>query len=62
LAEMRMVKWMCGIKLLDRVPSKGMRERLGLDDIILLLVWQQEWHPTCKKTEWWDAGVVICLG
>jgi len=18
-------------------------------------------HPACKKTEWWDAGVVICL-
>ena len=18
-------------------------------------------HPTCKKTEWWGAGVVICL-
>jgi len=24
------VKWMCGIKLQDRVPSKGLRERLGL--------------------------------
>jgi len=23
---------MCGIKLQDRVPSKGLRERLGLDD------------------------------
>jgi len=21
----------------------------------------QEAHPACKKTEWWDAGVVICL-
>jgi len=27
-----MVRWMCGIKLQDRVPSKGLRERLGLDD------------------------------
>jgi len=26
-AEMRMVRWMCGIKLQDRVPSKGLRER-----------------------------------
>jgi len=33
-AEMRMVRWMCGIKLQDRVPSKGLRERLKLDDII----------------------------
>jgi len=35
--EMRMVRWMCGMKLQDRVPSKGLRERLGLDDIILVL-------------------------
>jgi len=27
-AEMRMVRQMCGIKLQDRVPSKGLRERL----------------------------------
>ena len=27
-AEMRMVRWMCGIKLQDRIPSKGLRERL----------------------------------
>ena len=33
-AEMRMVRWMCGVKLQDRIPSKGLRERLGLDDII----------------------------
>jgi len=26
-----------------------------------LLVKRQEGHPACKKTEWWDAGVVICL-
>jgi len=36
-AETRMVIWMCGIKLQDRVPSKGLRERLGLGDIILVL-------------------------
>jgi len=27
----------------------------------MLLVGRQEGHPACKKTEWWDAGVVICL-
>jgi len=27
----------------------------------MLLVGWQEGHPACKKTEWWDAGVVICL-
>jgi len=28
---------------------------------LALLVGQQEGHPACKKTEWWVAGVVICL-
>jgi len=36
-AEMTMVRWMCGIKLRDRVPSKGLRQRLELDDIISVL-------------------------
>jgi len=22
---------------------------------------QQEGHPACEKTEWWAAGIVICL-
>jgi len=28
---------------------------------LMLLVGQQEGHVACKKTEWWGAGVVICL-
>ena len=28
---------MCGIKVKDRVPSKQLTERLGLDDMILVL-------------------------
>jgi len=36
-AEMRMIRWICGLKLQDRVPSKELRERLGLDDIISVL-------------------------
>jgi len=27
----------------------------------MLLVGRQKGHPACKKPEWWDAGVVICL-
>jgi len=27
----------------------------------MLLVGQQEGHPAFK-TEWWDAGMAICLG
>jgi len=34
-AEMRMVRWMCGVKLKDRLPSKELRERLGVDDIAI---------------------------
>jgi len=34
---MRMVRWMCNVKVKYRVPSKELRERLGIDDIILIL-------------------------
>ena len=34
---MRMVRWMCGIKLKDRVSNKELRERLGIVDITSLL-------------------------
>jgi len=36
-AEMRMVRCMCNVKVKDRVPSKELRERLGIGDIILIL-------------------------
>ena len=36
-AEMTMVRWMCSVKVKDRVPSKELRERLEIDDIILIL-------------------------
>jgi len=42
-AEMRMVRWMCGMKLQDRIPSKGWRERLALDDIISVLQRNRLW-------------------
>jgi len=28
---------------------------------LTLLVGQQEGHLACKTTEWWGAGMVICL-
>ena len=31
-AEMRMVRWMCGVKVKDRFPSKQLRERFGIGD------------------------------
>ena len=36
-AETRMVRWMCGVKLKDRVSNKELRERLGIVDIMSLL-------------------------
>ena len=32
-----MVRWMCDVKVKDRVSSKESRDRLGIDDIILIL-------------------------
>jgi len=29
--------------------------------VLTLLVGRQEGHTACKKTEWWAAGVFICL-
>ena len=33
---MRMVSWMCNVKVKDRVTSKELREKLGIDDILIL--------------------------
>jgi len=35
-AEMRIARWMCDVKVKDRVPSKELRKRLGLGNIILV--------------------------
>jgi len=47
---------MCDVKVIDRVPSKELRERLGIDDIILILqhVLQKEdtdWVNKCMEYE-----------
>jgi len=33
---------------------------LAFSALKLLVGWQKG-HPACKKTEWWGAGMVICL-
>ena len=35
------------------------RSKVKVTSALTLLVGQQEGHSTCKKTEWWDAGMVI---
>ena len=43
---------MCSVKVKDRVPSKELRERLGIDDIILILQ-QNRLHVLRKEdTDW----------
>ena len=49
---MRMVRWMCDVKVKDRVPSKELRERLGIDDIILILQ-QNRLHVVRKEDTGW---------
>jgi len=55
-AEMKMIKWMCNVKVKDRVLSKELTERLGIDDIILMLQQNRlRWygHVPCKEdTDW----------
>ena len=49
-AEMRMVRWMCNVKV--RVPSKEWRERLGIDDILLILQQNRlQWHGHVLQKE-----------
>jgi len=36
-----MIRWMCDVKVKDKVPSKELRERLGIDDTILVLTAKQ---------------------
>ena len=55
-AEMRMVRWMCNVKVKDRVPSKELRERLGIDDIVLILQQNRlRWygHALRKEHTYW---------
>ena len=32
---------------------------LAIGSALMLLVGRQEGHPACKKTEWWNVGVVV---
>ena len=47
---MRMVRWMCGVKLRDRLPSKELRARLGVEDIALVQQNRLRWYGhVCEK-------------
>jgi len=52
---------MCGVKLKDRLPSKQLRERQGIDDIALIL--QQNtlhWHGHVRRKDD-DDCVKTCM-
>jgi len=51
-----MVMWICDVKIKDSVQSKELRERLGLDDIILVLQQNRfHWygHVLRKQNDHW---------
>ena len=48
-------------KLIKTFTSKSNNKSYFSFSALTLLVGQQEGHPVCKKTEWWGAGMVICL-
>jgi len=51
---MGMVSRMCNVKVKDRVPSKELRERLGIDDIILITTAKQVamvWACVAKRRQ-----------
>ena len=51
-AKMRMVRWMCGVRLKDRIPSKELRKRLGIDDIALVLQQNRlSWYGHVLRTD-----------
>jgi len=60
-AEMRMVRLMCGVKLKDRLPSKGLRKRLGIDDIALVLQQNRlHWYGHVLRNDY-DDWVKKCM-
>jgi len=49
---MRMARQMCNVKIKDRVPSKELKERLGIDDIILILLQNRlRWYGHVLRKE-----------
>ena len=55
-AEMRMARWMCNVTVKDRVPSMEFRERLGIDNINLIVQQNRlRWygHMLLKEDTYW---------
>ena len=55
---------LCHVGDFDRLLIEFVVEFCCAFSALTLLVGRhgrQEGHPACKKTEWWGAGMVICL-
>jgi len=59
---MRMVRWMCGVKLKDRFPSEELRECLGIDDTALVLQQNRlRWYGgVLRKEDDWVKKCTEC--
>jgi len=53
-AEMRMIRWMCGIKAADSFMCSKLRERLGIDDKDEKMIKRKDENDWVKKwiTNW----------
>ena len=52
-----MVRWVCNVKVKDKVPSKELRERLGIHYIILVLQQNRlRWYGHVLRKEDTDWG------
>ena len=56
-----MVRWMCGFKLKDRFPNKELRERMGMNNIALVLQQNRlQWYGHVLRKEY-DDWVKKCM-
>jgi len=55
-----MVGWMCGVGLQDGVPSGGLRDRLGLDDMVSVLHDAMVWACVAGIDSGWVRRCVEC--
>jgi len=52
--EMRIIRWLSGVKVTDRFMSRQLRERLGIDDIITVIQRHRlRWYlHVLRKDDW----------
>ena len=60
--DMRMIRWICGARLSERIPSEELRRRLGLEDIKLVLKRRRlRWygHVERREGEWISKALLM---